>query len=61
MGREITVYITADENRILSGDPLVLLVKDIEEQRALVFELSKALKAEAVQLKNGDYMIIQDV
>jgi len=60
MSKEIAVYITADEKRVLGGNPLGLLVKDPKEQQVLVFELSKALKADAVQLKNGDYMIILD-
>lgn len=60
MSKEIAVYITADEKRVLGGNPLGLLVKDVDEQKVLVFELSKALKADVVQLKNGDYLIIQD-
>ena len=60
MSKEIAVYITADDKRVLGGNPLGLLIKDIDEQKVLVFELSKALKADVVQLKNGDYLIIQD-
>jgi hypothetical protein len=55
---EILAYITSDEKKVIGGDPLSLLVKDIEEQKSLVIELSWALKANVVQLKNGDYIII---
>lgn len=57
---EILVYITADENRVLGGDPLTLLVKDPEKQKELVRDLGLALRANVVQLKNGDYILITD-
>lgn len=55
---EILVYITADEKRVVSGDPLTLLIKDVNEQKKLVLELARALKANVVQLSTGDYIII---
>ena len=61
MSKEIAVYITADEKRVLCGTTLGLLVKDINEQKVLVFELSKALKSDVVQLKNGDYVLINGI
>ncbi|MGI5985085.1 MAG: hypothetical protein GXY01_00480 [Clostridiales bacterium] len=60
MSKNIIVYITADEKRVLSGDPLTLLVKDAEEQKDLALELSRALKTGTVQLKNGDYILIDE-
>ncbi len=60
MSKEILVYITADENRVISGEPLALLVQNPEDQQALTFELSRALKADAVQLTNGDYLLITE-
>ena len=51
MSKKIIVYITADENRVLSGDPLTLLVKEQNEQKGITVELSRALKADVVQLK----------
>jgi siroheme synthase len=57
---EILVYITSDESRVLSGDPLTLLVKDPAEQKELVKDLGRALRANVVQLKNGDYMVITE-
>lgn len=57
---EILVYITSNENRVLSGDPLTLLIKDPAEQKELVKDLGHALHASVVQLKNGDYMVITE-
>jgi len=56
--KEILVYITADEKKIISGDPLVFLIKDLDEQKKLAAELGKTLRANVIQLKNGDFMII---
>ncbi|MGE4354195.1 MAG: hypothetical protein AB7D36_08945 [Oscillospiraceae bacterium] len=58
MGKNIIVYITDDENRVISGDPLTLLIKDQNEQKRLTTELGRALRADVVQLKNGDYIIV---
>lgn len=62
MGRnmQIVAYITADENRVLGGDPLTLLIKDPEEQKTIISDLGRALSANVVQLKNGDYILITD-
>lgn len=58
--KKIVVYITADEKRVLGGDPLTLFVTDIKEQKQLTVEMGRALRADVVQLKNGDYMLIND-
>lgn len=55
---EILVYITANEKRVLSGDPLTLLINDPKEQQELTVQMAQALRANVVQLKNGDYMIL---
>ncbi|WP_444644353.1 capping complex subunit for YIEGIA [Caproiciproducens sp. R1] len=55
---EILVYITADEKRVLGGDPLTLLIKDVGEQKKLILELARALRANVVQLSTGDYIVI---
>lgn len=60
MGKNIIVYITADEKRVLSGDPLTLLVKDQDEQKELTVELGRALRADVIQLKNGDYVLVTE-
>ena len=58
MGKNIIVYITADEKRVLGGDPLTLLVKDQNDQKELTIELGRALRADVIQLKNGDYILV---
>ncbi len=58
MGKSILAYITSDKERIVSGDPLTLLSVDDDERRDLTLEFSRALHADVVQLKNGDYLII---
>ncbi|WP_312693959.1 capping complex subunit for YIEGIA [Caproiciproducens sp.] len=55
---EILVYITSDEKRVLSGDPLTLLIKDENEQKKLTVEMARALRGNVVQLSTGDYIII---
>ena len=55
---DVLVYITSDEKRVLSGEPLILLIKDENEQKKLTVEIARALRANVVQLSNGDYMII---
>lgn len=58
MGKSILALITADKERIVGGDPLTLLAADDNERRELTREFALALKADVVQLKNGDYLII---
>ncbi len=58
MGKNILAYITADKERIVGGDPLTLLAVDPEERKSLTLEFARALKADVVQLKNGDYLLI---
>lgn len=60
MRKNIIVYITADEKRVLGGDPLTLLIKDQNEQKDITVELGRALRADVVQLKNGDYILITE-
>ena len=60
MTKNILVYITANEHRVLGGDPLTILEKDIDEQKVLIRDLGIALRADVVQLKNGDYILINE-
>lgn len=55
---EILVYITNDEKRVLGGDPLTLYIPDETEKKNCITDLSHALKANVVQMRNGDYLII---
>lgn len=55
---QILVYITADENRVLGGDPLTLFIPDETERQTCITDMARVLKADVVKLKNGDYMIL---
>ncbi|WP_026888899.1 capping complex subunit for YIEGIA [Clostridium beijerinckii] len=57
-GYEIIAYITLSKDRAQNGNPLILVAKTQEEQKQLTDDISKALRAEVVQLTCGDYMII---
>ncbi|WP_338448583.1 hypothetical protein R4Z09_20500 [Niallia oryzisoli] len=67
MGREasakpnydILALITLDKTRIIGGKQLSLLAKDEEEQKTLTADIAKALKADVVQMKSGDYLVIR--
>ncbi|HBC98338.1 MAG TPA: hypothetical protein DC053_01485 [Lachnoclostridium sp.] len=55
---EILVYITDNKERIISGDPLTLFIPDLTERETCMSDLGKALRADVVQLKNGDHVLI---
>ncbi|ABR35250.1 MULTISPECIES: capping complex subunit for YIEGIA [Clostridium] len=57
-GYEIIAYITLSKDRAQNGNPLILVAQTQEEQKQLTDDISKALRAEVVQLTCGDYMII---
>jgi siroheme synthase len=58
---EILAYITANKDRVLSGDPLSLYLTDENERKTCVLDLARALRANVVQLNNGDYILITNV
>jgi len=55
----ILAYITMYPERVLSGKAQSLLAKSEEEQVTLAQDIAKALKADIVKLKCGDYMVIR--
>lgn len=48
-----------NKERILGGKQLSLLANTVEEQKEMTQDIAKAMKAEVVQLKNGDYLVIR--
>ena len=58
---EILAYITSDENRVKTGNPLTLVIADENERKNCVTDISRALKGNVLQLKNGDYLIISGI
>lgn len=57
-GYEIVAYISLSKDRAQNGNPLILFASNLEEQKQLTNDISKALRAEVVQLTCGDYMVI---
>jgi hypothetical protein len=57
---EIIAYVTNNKERIISGDPLCFFMEDEDERVQFVSEISRALCANAIRLKNGDYIIVAD-
>ncbi|AKU27439.1 MULTISPECIES: hypothetical protein [Geobacillus] len=56
---EILAIITRRQNRILGGKALALWAESEEEQKAMTIDIAKAMKADVVQMKNGDYLVIR--
>jgi hypothetical protein len=59
MNMHILVYVTADRDRYLGGDPLSLFIEPGPERQKILFPLAKSLKAEVLQLENGDHLIVK--
>ena len=55
---QILVYITNNPEKIASGGPLCLCIPDEAEKQQTLLDISRALRANVIQLKNGDYMIV---
>jgi hypothetical protein len=55
---EIAAYITLDKDRPQNGNPLILVAKNVEEQKQLSLDIAKAIKGDIVELHCGDYMVI---
>jgi aspartate 1-decarboxylase len=55
---EILAYITSDEHRVKTRNPLTLVIEDENERKSCVTDIARALKANVLQMKNGDYVII---
>jgi len=56
---EILAIITLNSRRILGGKQLSLLGENEEEAEIMTQDIAKAMKADVVQMKNGDYLIIR--
>ncbi|WP_079525000.1 MULTISPECIES: capping complex subunit for YIEGIA [Halobacillus] len=56
---EILAYITRVKERLLTSNCLCLLAESEESAKEMTVDIAKAMKADVVQLTNGDYMIIR--
>lgn len=55
---EILVYITDNRERVITGSPLILFLPAGDEREQCLRDLGIALQANAIQLKNGDHVIV---
>jgi len=55
----IIAYITQANERVLTSNCLTLLADSEETSKEMTADIAKAMKAEVVQLTNGDYMVIR--
>ncbi|MDQ0478654.1 capping complex subunit for YIEGIA [Hathewaya limosa] len=67
MGREATsrpsyqllAIVTRDKTRVIGGAQLTLFANNENEQKVMVQDVAKAMKADVVKMKNGDYLILR--
>ena len=68
MGREaserpdyqILAIVTLQKERILGGTQLCLLAEDEEQQKRMTQDIAKAMKADTMKMKDGDYLVLRD-
>ncbi|KJS11877.1 MAG: hypothetical protein VR67_11920 [Peptococcaceae bacterium BRH_c8a] len=58
-GPQILAVVTLDKERVLGGNQLTLLAQNEEEQKNMTLDLAKAIKAEVMQMKSGDYVLFR--
>lgn len=56
----ILVYITDNPDKVIGGNPLCLVEKDPAIREQMLIDIGRALRANVVQLKNGDHMIVSN-
>jgi len=52
-------YITREKERVLTSNCLALFAASEESSKEMTVDIAKAMKADVVHLKNGDYMVIR--
>jgi hypothetical protein len=56
---QILAYLTSDRERVINGGPLLLYSDDLGELKQMTVDIAKGLKADVVQMTNGDYLVIR--
>lgn len=56
---DILALVTLHKERVLGGKQLTLLAQNEEEQKIMVQDIAKAMKADVVKMKNGDYLVLR--
>lgn len=57
---EIIVYITSNKEKVITGNPLCLYVTDEEEKKQIISDIGRGLRANVIQMKNGDCILVTD-
>jgi hypothetical protein len=57
---EIIAYITENKEIVITGNPLSLYIPDEAERKQVVADIARSLRANVIQLKNGDYIVVSD-
>lgn len=57
---EILAFITTDKDRVLGGQALSLLARNEKEAKTMTVDIAKAMKADVVQMKSGDYLVLRN-
>ena len=58
-GTRTLAYITGERERVIGGEALLLYEQEVKKREALCVDIAKALKCDVVQLKNGDYLLVE--
>ncbi|WP_257474975.1 hypothetical protein [Bacillus sp. MCCB 382] len=56
---EILAYLTSNRDRVINGGPLLLYSSDLDELKQMTVDIAKGLKADVVQMTNGDFLVIR--
>ncbi|WP_121662145.1 capping complex subunit for YIEGIA [Metabacillus litoralis] len=56
---ELLALITLNKERVLGGKQTSLLAENEEEQKEMTVDIAKAMIADVVKMKNGDYLVIR--
>ena len=56
---EVLALITTKRERVIGGTSLSLYAENEEEAQTMTADIAKAMKADVVHMKNGDYLIIR--
>lgn len=52
-------YLTSDRERVINGGPLHLYSDNLEDLKQMTVDIAKGVKADVVQITNGDYLVIE--
>ncbi len=56
---EILAIITLNKERVLGGKQLSLFAENEDQQKFMVQDVAKAMKADVVKMKSGDYLVLR--